>query len=77
MIGEAVDTAITLGWALAAWIIILTVASGLTLLLTAWTLPSAACRAVSAALAASRAVRALGQQPDHYQPRETALRAAA
>lgn len=62
MIVEAVDTLRTLGWALLVWIVLLAavVAFALHTLLVAvvWP-PHAAWRAVTGALAASRALRAL------------------
>jgi hypothetical protein len=80
VIAEAVDTIITLGWALLAWIA-LTVAAGMAGLyavVAVVTVPvRAACRAVSAGLAASRAVRALAVQPHRYRPPQTPSWAAA
>ena len=80
MIAEAIDTALTLGWALAAWIVLVSLAAALALhtVLVAVAAPVlAACRAVAGALAAWRAVRALELQPDRYRPRQTPLWAAA
>lgn len=64
MIGEALDTLITVGWALLAWIALTSAVAALGL----WTLMLAvawpwavAWRAVSGAVAASRALRALGE----------------
>ncbi|MFF4834066.1 hypothetical protein [Streptomyces sp. NPDC001315] len=62
MIGEAVDTLRALGWALAVWIVLLALTGALALhavvVVVAWA-PLAAREALSAALAASRALRAL------------------
>jgi hypothetical protein len=65
VIVEAVDTAITLGWFLVAWIVLLAVAATLAaytvVAAVAW--PCATARdALYAALSASRALRAL---PEH------------
>jgi hypothetical protein len=69
---EAIDTVRTLGWALAVWIVLTAVAA----LLAAYTIAAAvtwpceaAWRALTGALAASRAVRALPEA-------QTALTAA-
>ncbi|MER5750662.1 hypothetical protein [Streptomyces sp. NPDC002088] len=62
MIGEAFDAVITLGWALAVWIVLLALVGALALhavlVVVAWA-PLAAREALTAALAASRALRAL------------------
>lgn len=80
MIGEAVDTAVTLGWALAVWVVLLALTAALALhaVVVAVAVPvGAACRAVTAALAASRALRALGEQPERYRPPQRPAWAAA
>lgn len=63
MIADAIDTAITLGWALAAWIV-LTAAVGCAavyaVVVAVWWPCRVAGDAVAGALAASRALRALG-----------------
>ncbi|MFD4547228.1 hypothetical protein [Streptomyces sp. NPDC058466] len=71
MIAEAVDTATSIGWAIAAWIVLTAAAATLalyTVVVTAAWPCRAAAEAVTAALAASRAVRALHGQPDRYRP---------
>lgn len=80
MIAEAVDVLITLGWALLAWIALLSAAVTLLGLATvaAVAVPvQAACRAVAGALAAWDAVRALELQPDRYRLRQVPYWAAA
>ena len=73
MISEAVDTAYTLGWALAAWIVLCaTVATAAlyALAVTVWTPIQAARKAVAGAVAAERALRALPEpQAAHEAPR--------
>ena len=69
MISDAVDTVITLGWALAAWIVLCAVvatAALYTLAVTVWAPVQAAREAVAGAVAAERALRAL---PEHPAPR--------
>jgi hypothetical protein len=65
VIAEAIDTVLTLGWALAAWIVLTALAAALALhtvlVAVAWPCMTAQ-KAVDAALAASRALRAL---PEH------------
>ncbi len=80
MIADAVDTLITLGWALAAWIFLCAVFATLALYaaVAAVAVPvGAACRAVAGALAASEALRTLGEQPERYRPRQQLVWAAA
>lgn len=70
MISDAIHTVVTLGWALAAWIVLCAAAAtaGLyTLAVTVWTPIQAAREAVAGAVAASRALRAL---PEPRTPRE-------
>jgi hypothetical protein len=80
VIADAVDTAFTLGWALAAWIV-LTAAAGCAavyaVVVAVWWPCRAAGEAVAGALAASRALRALRDRPDRYRPRVRPLWAAA
>lgn len=71
MIADAVDTVCTLGVALLAWIAVMVLALVLVLhaavALAAW--PCVAAReALSGALAASCALRALDVEPDRYRP---------
>ena len=76
MITEAIDTAFTIARALLAWLAILAtvVAVGVWAWIgTVWV----ACEAVTAALAASGAVRALGEQPERYRPPQRPSWAAA
>ena len=57
MIGEAIDTALTLGWALAVWIVLTSAAAALalyTVLVTAWCLVRVT---VTAAMGARRLLR--------------------
>jgi hypothetical protein len=66
VIAEAVDTLRTLGWALAAWIVLLSLAGALALhtALVAAVWPCrTAWEALDAALAASQALRALREHP--------------
>jgi len=77
---EAIDTVRTLGWALAVWIVLLAI----TVTLAAYTVvaevawPCNAARdALSGALSASRALRALRDRPDRYRPQQRPLWAAA
>ena len=73
MIGEAVDTLITLGWALAVWIVLMALTATVVLytaLTTVLVPPCAAWRAVVAALAAERALQAWQAHPDRYRPRQ-------
>ena len=80
MIGEAVDTAFTLGWALAAWIILTAgvVVLALYAVVAIVAAPVQAARgALSGAVAASRALRALGEQPERYRPPQRPAWAAA
>jgi hypothetical protein len=67
VIADAVDTAFTLGWALAAWIV-LTAAAGCAAVYAAavavWWPCHAARDAVTGALAASWALRALRSHPE-------------
>jgi hypothetical protein len=71
VIAEAVDTATSIGWAIAAWITLTAAAATLALyavvVTAAWPCRAAA-EAVTAALAASRALRALHGQPERYRP---------
>lgn len=71
MIADAVDTAFTLGWALAAWIV-LTAAVGCAAVyaavVAAWWPWHAARDALTGALAASRALRALRSHPTPQKP---------
>lgn len=80
MIAEAIHTVLTLGWALAVWIVLVSLAAALALhaVIAAVAWPCmAAQEAVSGALAASRALRALpghrdahaaSQPPSHPVP---------
>ncbi|WP_405673170.1 hypothetical protein [Streptomyces sp. NBC_01530] len=80
MIAEAVDTAFTLGWALAAWIVLTAAAGVLGLYAVAvgvWAALRPATEAVGRALAASRALRALRAEPDRYRPPRRPAWAAA
>lgn len=77
MIAEAVDTAFTLGKALAVWVLLLAAAATLALGVAVASPCHAAADAVTAALAASRAVHALHGRPDRYTPRQRPLWAAA
>ncbi|WP_406156921.1 hypothetical protein [Streptomyces canus] len=80
MIADAVDTAVTLGWALLAWIV-LTAAVGVAAVyavVVAVAAPvNAAREALSAALAASGALNALREQPERYRPPQRPAWAAA
>jgi hypothetical protein len=67
VIAEAIDTAITLGWALAAWIVLTAAAVCLAVYAGAvavWWPCRAARDALAGALAASRALRALRSWPE-------------
>lgn len=80
MIAEAVDTAVTVAWALLAWIAAMAVVGTVVLYavaVTVWAVPAAACRAVTGALAASRALRDLGARPERYRPPQRPAWAAA
>ena len=80
MIAEAVDTVITLGWALVVWIVLTTAAvtAGLYAVVVAVAWPCrTAWEAVAGAVAASRAVYALGARPERYRPPQTPSWAAA
>lgn len=80
MIAEAVDTAVTVAWALLAWTAAMAAVATVVLYavaVTVWAVPAAACRAVTAALAASRALRDLGAQPERYRPPQRPAWAAA
>ena len=71
MIADAIDTATRIGWAIAAWIVLTSAAATLALhtvvVAVAWP-PRTAWKAVTGALAASRALRALRAHPHHYRP---------
>jgi hypothetical protein len=71
VIPEAIDTAYSIGWAIVAWIILTAAAATLALyavvVTAAWPCRAAA-EAVTAALAASRALRAFQGQPERYRP---------
>lgn len=80
MIAEAIDTVVTLGWALAVWIVLMAGMGSLalwTVVVTVAVPVNAARRAVAGACAASAALRALGEQPDRYRPSRRPLWAAA
>ncbi|MET8080058.1 hypothetical protein [Streptomyces sp. NPDC005303] len=80
MIADAVDTVITLGWALCAWILLCaaTATLGLYAVVVAVAWPCRTAReAVAGALAASRAVHALDVHRDRYRPSQTPSWAAA
>jgi hypothetical protein len=69
VIAEAIDTAVTLGWALAVWIVLLAIAVTLAAytVVAAMAWPCNAARdALSGALAASRAARALPEHRDAH-----------
>lgn len=71
MIAEAVDAAYSVAWALLAWCVLTAVAVTLALwtvvVAVAW--PCTAAReAVGGALAASRAARALAEEPERFRP---------
>lgn len=78
MIGEAVDTLFTLGWALLAWVLVLAAAGTVVLLAAAvtgalavrgaWRGLAGAWRAHSGSLAAVRALHALQSAPERYRP---------
>ena len=80
MIADAVDTAVTLGWALLVWIV-LTAAVGVAAVyavVVAVAAPvNAAREALGGAVAASTALRALGEQPERYRPPQRPAWAAA
>lgn len=80
MIAEAVDAALAVGWALLVWVVLLAGAAtaGLCAALAAVAVPvDAACRALTAALAAAGAHRAIGEQPGRYRPPQRPAWAAA
>ncbi|MCX4596150.1 hypothetical protein OG819_42815 [Streptomyces sp. NBC_01549] len=80
MIAEAIHTATAIGWAIVAWIVLTSAAACLALyavVVTVATPIRAACRALTAALAAWRALTALAEHPDRYKPRQRPLWAAA
>lgn len=80
MIAEAIDTVVSIGWAIVAWIVLTSAAACLALytaLVAVATPVRAACRALTAALAAWRALNALAEHPDRYKPRQRPLWAAA
>jgi hypothetical protein len=69
VIAEAIDTAITLGWALAAWIVLLAVTVTLAVytVVAAVAWPCNAARdALDGAVSASRALRALPEHRDAH-----------
>lgn len=71
MIGEAFDTAVTLGLALLAWIAIgaaAVTAAGFAVTVMVVGAVRAVWEAVAGAMSASRALRALGSHPDRYAP---------
>lgn len=76
MISEAVDSATAIAWALLAWI----AAFAAVVTVAVWSCIGAvwaACAAVAGALAASGAVRALGEQPERDRPPQRPSRVAA
>jgi hypothetical protein len=80
VIADAVDTLVTLGWALAAWIVLTAAVAvlGLYAVTVAVTWPCGVAReAVGGALAASRAARALAADRERYRPPQTPSWAAA
>ena len=80
MIAEAINTAVSVGWAIVAWIVLTSAAACLALYTTVVAVATpirAACRALTAALAAWRALTALAERPDRYKPRQRPLWAAA
>lgn len=80
MIAEALEAAWMVASALAAWIVagVVAVTVGLYAVVVVVTVPvHAAWTGVSGALAASRAVRALGEQPGRYRPPQRPSWAAA
>ena len=80
MIADAVDTAVTLGWALLVWIVLTAAASvaAVYAVVVAVAAPvNAAREAVAGAVAASTALNALGEQPDRYRPPQRPAWAAA
>lgn len=71
MIGEAIDTALTLGWALAAWIALMSAAAALALyaLLTiAWWACRTAWRGVTGARSAVQHLKAVREPQSPQRP---------
>ena len=80
MIADAVDTAVTLGWALLVWIVLtaaVAVAAVYAVVVAVAAPVNAAREALSGAVAASAALNALGEQPERYRPPQRPTWAAA
>jgi hypothetical protein len=80
VIAEAVDAALLVADALAVWVLVLAVVgtSVVYAVVIAVAVPvHAACTAVTGALAAAGALRALGEQPGPYRPPQRPAWAAA